>query len=85
MKPHLFRRETEDVIDQGGKPTSPLPQTPDEVRELVEKPHGGGYTENHLHSLSHFAYDMSKAWQAVGARAEALWKAAVIASYAPHE
>ena len=62
----------------------PLPQTPDGVRELADQLQAGMYSEKHLHSLCHFAYDMSKAWQAVGARAEALWKAAVIASYAPH-
>ena len=55
--------------NKDGNLTSPLPQTPDEVRELIGKLHGGEYTEEQLDSLAKFAWGMSHAWQAVGAEA----------------
>ena len=58
------------MMDKDGNPTSPLPQTPDEVRELVKKLHEGEYTVEQLYHFVNFAFDMGEAWHDVAWAAE---------------
>ena len=61
------------MMDKDGKLTSPLPQTPDEVRELVKKLRRGKYTAEQLSNFTMFASSMSGAWKTVSRTASQCW------------